>query len=147
MSFFFCSSSLTTAWCADFAPLSSWPFQVSVFFNWLYDRMAQKEVAARQLCHTATGVSRACVSYKMINVLFVTVSNYINELFIINAYIDTVTDKDTSVCCQCCYVSEIWMSEAYFTDKLINVSFMFWLTLWSLCQGLALGWNYSIASP
>lgn len=56
--------------------------------------MVLTEVTARQLCHTATGVSRACVSYQMINVLFVTVSNYINALFIINAYTDTLTDKD-----------------------------------------------------
>lgn len=100
---------------ADFACSSSWPFQVSVFFKWLYDRMAQTEVAARQLCHTATGVSRACVSYKMINVLFL--SNYINELFIIKSHIGTVIDKDTSVCCQCRSISEIWMSEANSTDR------------------------------
>lgn len=92
-------------------------FKCLIFFNWLYDRMAQIEVAARQLCHKATGVSSARVSYKMINVLFVRVSNYINELFIIKAHTGTVIDKDKSVCCQCCSVSEIWMSEANSTDR------------------------------
>lgn len=70
------------------APMSSCPFQVSVCFNCLHDRMALSEVTARQLGHAAAGVWSACVSDQMINVLFVTVSNYINELFIINAHTD-----------------------------------------------------------
>lgn len=79
---------------------SSRPFQVSVRFNCPRDRMALSEVTARQLGHTAAGLSSASVSDQMINVLFVTVSSYINELFIINAHTDTLTDKDW-VCAVC----------------------------------------------
>lgn len=73
---------------------SSCPFQVSVCFNYPHDHIASSEVTAKQLGHTAAGVSSACVSDQMINVLFVTVSNYINELFIINAHTDALIDKD-----------------------------------------------------
>lgn len=121
MSPLFLTFSLALVTISLFPPSSSCPFQVSVCLYCLRERLASSEVTARQLGHRAAGVLSACVSSQMINVLFVTVSNYINELFIINAYTDTrwqsATRQGQSVCCQCRSVSEMWMSEENSRDR------------------------------
>lgn len=85
-------------------PLSSCPFQVSVLYNFPLDCL---HVFIRSDCEVIRSHSRWClesvpvsVSDQMINVLFVTVSYAINELFIINAH--THSDRQGQrACCQC----------------------------------------------
>lgn len=71
--------------------------------------MALTQMSVRQLGHTAAGFLSARVSDHMINVLFVTVSKYISEVFIINAHTDVLTEDRVG--------AETRMSEGNSTDR------------------------------
>lgn len=71
--------------------------------------MALTQMSVRQLGHTAAGLLSARVSDHMINVLFVTVSKYIREVFIINAHTDVLTEDRVG--------AETRMSEGNSTDR------------------------------
>lgn len=71
--------------------------------------MALTQMSVRQLGHTAAGLLSARVSDHMINVLFVTVSKYISEVFIINAHTDVLTEDRVG--------AETRMSKGNSTDR------------------------------
>lgn len=125
------------------APSSTCPSQMSVCFNCLHDRMALTEVTARQLGHTATGVFQTRWSMSYLSQSQTTSMSY-SSLTLTQTRWQTRTESVLSV--------SLWkwnmdVRGKFHRQTLINASFMFMYTLWCLCQGDALGWYHSIASP
>lgn len=82
----------------------------------------------RQLGNTGTGLLSACVSAYVINVLFVTVSNYINELFIIKVHTDRLTSKDRACAVSVCK-GNVDVRGKFHRQTFISASFMFMYTV------------------
>lgn len=83
--------------------------------------MPSTEVTIRQLGHTAAGVSSVRVSDQMINVLFVTVSNYINELFITHRHADRQGQRVLSVSVEVKYGCQREIPETNVHQRVLHV--------------------------